>query len=531
MRYRDFIQEYFLIDAPDTGQLVPFAFRPVQNKYYDILCSEYDIEKRGLAVPIREDILKARKEGFTSLILALFAADDILSKHPTESEVISYKDDATKQFRKRYKNFILSYFKKRWKVGDPGKIFSVFKDDKGEFTLAYNGAHFYCGTASARTSERGATLHKLLFSEHAHYPDTDNMMAKDMIIGTAAEVNLESGWIFRESTANGMGNYHYDEWWRAYKKESRYRGRFFSWKEFYTPEQFKIIESQSADKAILRQEYPGTPEEAFIASGNPYFDTEKIIQYIKNKTREPIFRGTLEYKNGQFNLIEQGNGFLRIWEKPNPYSYYVIGGDVAEGIEGGDWSVLKVIDNSTMKTVAKFKARIIPSELAKAAYVLGMYYNTGYMGIEANKDGLWVNSELVEMNYPNLYFREVIDEITNRPSKKYGWLTGPKERPVQLAELQKLLSLYSDIWIDKEFLQECLNFIRNKIGRPEAISGKNDDDIIATSICFMIRHNAPAYTKEPPKKPQSHREEMWDLINKDIQKFNSKNNNDVWKED
>ncbi len=532
MKYRDFIQEYFLIDNPEIGKLVPFKFRPIQNKYYDILCEKYDIEKMGINAAIREDILKARKEGFTSLVLGLFAADDILSRHATESEVISYKDDATKQFRKRYKNFILSYFGKRWKLTNPRQVFSVYKEDKGEFVLVHNGAHFYCGTASARTSERGATLHKLLFSEHAHYPDTANMMAKDMVIGTAAEVNIDSGWIFKESTANGIGNFHHDEWWKAYRGESRYGGRFFGWREFYDEEQFKTISSQTTDKSMLRQEYPETPEEAFIASGTPYFDNERIFDLIKTKTRNPFFTGTLELKNGVFGLIKQSNGFLKIWEKPNPYSYYVIGGDVAEGIEGGDWSILKVIDNSTMRTVAKWKARVDPSDMAKEAFVLGMYYNGAYMGIEVNKDGLWVNSELVKMKYPNLHFQEVIDEITNRPRKKYGWKTDPKTRPVMLAELQKLLSKYADIWADKEFLNECLNFIRNKMGRPEAISGKNDDDVIATAICFAIRHNAPAYVQDPPRKSKSRKEEILEAVEKDIKKFSDNENEDekCWRE-
>src|SRR5258706_15342076 len=103
MRYKAYIQDFFLIDEPKSGKLVPFIFRPIQNKYYDELVRDYDIEKNGLSVPIREDILKARREGFSSLILALFAADDMRSQNPTETLVISYKDSATETFRKRYK--------------------------------------------------------------------------------------------------------------------------------------------------------------------------------------------------------------------------------------------------------------------------------------------------------------------------------------------------------------------------------------------------------------------------------------------
>ena len=32
-----------MIDEPKSGQLVPFKFRPVQQKYYDELIRDYDI--------------------------------------------------------------------------------------------------------------------------------------------------------------------------------------------------------------------------------------------------------------------------------------------------------------------------------------------------------------------------------------------------------------------------------------------------------------------------------------------------------
>lgn len=511
MRYRDFIQDNFLIDDQETGKLVPFIFRPIQNKYYDILCKDYDIERRGISAPIREDILKARKEGFTSLILALFAADDIVNDNPTESELISYKDDATKQFRKRYRTFILSFFA-RLKGVSVEKIQkninvleefapSVFVIDSnsGEYKLRRNGARFYCGTASARTGERGGTLHKLLFSEHAHYPDTPNMSAKEIVIGTTEQVSFNSGWIFKETTANGVGNFHYNEWWSAYRGESRFRGRFFGWRDHYTPEQFAIIASQFTDKKILKQEYPETPEEAFITTGSSYFDNERIAELLK-KAVEPKAVGFLRAERGEVRFVSDANGPLKIWEFPNEYDAYVIGGDVAEGIEGGDWSVLKVINNSTMRTAAKFRARIAPDEFARAAYLLGNYYNKAYMGIEVNKDGFWVNSELVEMNYPNLYFQQVLDEVSQKTRKKFGWKTDGKSRPLMLAELNKMLNLYDDIWMDKDFLGECLSFVRNEAGRPESLAGNNDDDIFATAIAFMIRENAPKFVKDRPKE-------------------------------
>ena len=146
MRYRDAIEKYFLIDEAKSGELVEFKFRPVQQRYYEQLVKDYDIEKNGLTIPIREIILKARKEGFTSLILGLFAVDDLMTENPTETLIISYKDDATDQFRKRYRLFLTSYLARKSGVAveeikkNPG-ILDVFAkqyfsvDSAGEYEL------------------------------------------------------------------------------------------------------------------------------------------------------------------------------------------------------------------------------------------------------------------------------------------------------------------------------------------------------------------------------------------------------------
>ena len=509
MKYRKFIEENFLIDEPKQGKLVPFIFNKVQNRYYDELQSEHDIEGKGIGSAMREIVLKARREGFTSLILAIFAADDILQKNPTETLVVSYKDDATDTFRKRYKTFVLSWYcidvmkipveqlQSDATILEGASKMCFSRAGSGEFELAHNKAHFYCGTASARVGGRGGVVQKLLYSEAAYYPDGELMTAKEIVEGTSQQVDVDAGWIFIESTANGYGNYYEQTWTLAQKGESRYKPRFYGVYEFYTEEQYQLLYLQSTDKSIFRQEYPRTAEEAFIASGSAFFDNERIIMLSKKAT-EAQWRGEIEEgREKQPEFYEDASGRLQVWEKPREFASYSMGGDVAEGVDG-DYSVARVIDNKTLKTVAKWKHKLSPpDEFAKNVLLLGKWYNHAYTAIEVNKDGLWVNDVLFKAQYPSLYFREAIDDITKNVSHKIGFKTDEKTRPYILAELKRMLAEHDDIWNDVEFLRECLTFVRNKRGRPEAMSGKHDDEILSAAIVYELRRNAPIEFERP----------------------------------
>lgn len=285
MKIRSFIQDNFLIDDAITGKLVPFILRPVQNKYYDQLCNDYSENMNFTGA--REIILKARKEGFTSLILAIFATLEILGLDPGRYLEISYKDDATLQHFRRHRTYITSYMAKQ--AGFPQEaitddnflrqIFSSYREGS-EMVLKHNGASFYVGTANTKTGERGGTVQGVLFTEDAHFPDTGIISASEIVEGTQSMVAVGSGLIFRESTANGF-NHFKTAWTQAELKQISHKPRFFSWRDFYTEAEFETIKQGFSDKSMIPQEYPSDPQEAFITSGDMFFDKTALGRYLQ----------------------------------------------------------------------------------------------------------------------------------------------------------------------------------------------------------------------------------------------------------
>ena len=71
-----------------------------------------------------------------------------------------------------------------------------------------------------------------------------------------------------------------------------YKPRFFSWREFYSDEEFEKIKAGFTDKRLIPQEYPENDIEAFLSSGDLYFDQEALRWYL-SQVKEPITIGTI----------------------------------------------------------------------------------------------------------------------------------------------------------------------------------------------------------------------------------------------
>ena len=473
----------------------------------------------------RNIILKSRRLGFTTFE-AIDNLDDTLFTRNFSSLFMAHtQNDAIEIFDKKVDA--------AWKNFDPelAKLWRV--DNSASNKLKFDLGNNNFSSILVSNSGRSGTNNRVHCSEYAKLCIKFPSKADEFITGTIPSVPPE-GRIDIEGTAEGVAGNFYDMFWEAWNRgrgpmQLEFKAHFYNWQwdeeeinkiVNYIPtsemeQGSKFAEYQKAhnltdqeityyyekwlslkkDWEMLHQEFPTTPEESFVASGNTFFNKERIT-YLSTDAPKKI-------EVDKFSLPEKLlkyyiDGTLSIYEKPQELGSYVIGGDVAEG-KGQDSSSCVCINNKTLKPAAEFDSnKIRPDEYAEFLNALGRYYNTAYLAVESNS-GLWVLTELLETyQYSNLYWREAIDDVSHTVNKRLGYNTGTgsQGRKVMLDNLQVQVNLYEGIWTSK-FLQECLVFVKDEMGRPEAMEGKHDDMVIAYGICHYVRDNMTTEMQAP----------------------------------
>jgi len=476
------IEGQFKIVNKDSKN-VPFKLKPAQDKFLS--------EMTG-----RDIILKARQEGFSSFILALFTLD-FLFKPNSRSVCISHEASATVKLLDKVKHYI-----------EPLGIDLKYNSRNEMYNDKINSI-FYIGTARASAFGRGDTINNLHASECAFYDKADDLMT-----GLLQSVPKD-GRVFLETTANGKGNFFHREWEKSVNNASSFTPHFFSWKEDsdyrlanvdnwkpsaeerqYMLDYGLDIEQmvwrkkkmrEFANEDAFNQEYPITPEVAFISSGSPTFDQHALNWYEKNAT-EPKKCGNLVGTKTHLTLEETNKGFLKIWEMPDDRETYSIGADVAES---HDFSVAQVIKNRTMEQVAVWHGHLPADAFAKELERLGYFYNTALLGVERNNQGVATLAILNQLYYPMLFFREDVTDLGESTASKLGWETTSKTRPIMIADLGMFIRNRDLVLHDKDTIKELTTFSKNKKGRDEAQSGCFDDRVMSLAVCCqMYRRNA-----------------------------------------
>ena len=493
---------------------VPFFFNSVQRDF---------IEKLSTQGPTKPYfILKGRQQGFTTLITAIQLSYAIVRSNFSGFTVADREDNAKTIFSDKAKvmlDLLPNILKPHAKLNSSQELYF----DK-------LNSSWRIGVATPNVG-RSRTLSFIHFSEIAFYRCPLGEIQMSM-----QEAATSDALIIYETTANGFndaktlwnsGSCHnlFYEWWKTDEYRSS-NHEVLKTADKWLSERLKALKERGLDddqlawygnkynsyidKNAIKQEYPCSPEEAFIVSGDSIFDKDAIGNYLSN-FKENATQGRFEYEkiltpitDGEGKVISYSTtisnikfvpdraGFIKIAEEPYIVKAdekivkkpYVIGADTAG--TGEDYFAAKVIDNTTGKCVATLhKQRIDEDLFAEQLYCLGKYYGDALIGIEINYSRHPVNV-LLDLGYTNLYSQSFTTNNPFPPQKRYGFMTTYVTRPIIISHLVTVMRENLFLETDRETLNEMCSFIRHSNGKCAGARGSHDDLVIASAIAHYI---------------------------------------------
>lgn len=515
------------------GRTVPFVHAPAQVKLDETIAA---IRAREPRRPVRIVFLKARQVYVSTGTAGHFFQGVAL--HPGQkATVVAHDEQSAKDIFGYYTQFDDSY---KPRPGDEDKL-ATERDARVTGILSYKGGGYIrVQSANNVTKGRGGSQRYLHLSEYAFWRD-----AKTLMTGLMQTVPDDPDtMVIVESTPNGKGGPFYDLCMEAMDPsgKSDWVFVFFAWwehpeyaKPLYdkvsfeksiTAEEYDLrrlyhltleqlhwrrwaIKNKCQGSAdIFAQEFASNPLECFLLSGRARFDARSLSRMQVDPN--PSVGEIQEIWNGPKRVIAflpGPGGALAVYRKPSPNKEYVIGIDVAEGIDindgkgtaDPDWTVMYVCDRDTGEQVAQFRARIEPAAAGDYLCLLGEWYNWAFLVPEANGPGGSVIETLMRAGYPPaliFHRRPLPDESqTSDAANKLqylGWKQSTVTRPQLISTHDMAIRELGIVIRDPVCLDEHQTFVTDKNGKATAQVGCHDDAVIACALATIgLQHPPP----------------------------------------
>jgi hypothetical protein len=268
---KQYIESLFEI-VDKKSEKVPFIYNPIQKRIDKSL--KVDPNRKIINI-----IIKARKQGVSSLILGKFSARGLRFQY-RRAVTVSHEGEATQRLFQRARFYIDNL---------PHKP-NLGTESKKELNYSDTQSTHYIGTAGAKSFGRGDDITEL------HVSELDWWENPDMLTGLI-EACLPGALIIIETTGNGYGSKTHQMVMKALKGEADYNVIFIPWFEspeysIEAPGDFEpsVSELNLMDKfnininqiywrrckirdmdapELFPQEYPATIEEAFLTDQSP----------------------------------------------------------------------------------------------------------------------------------------------------------------------------------------------------------------------------------------------------------------------
>lgn len=272
-----------------SGSVTPLILNVAQKYIHEKV-----EEQRKKIGKVRAIILKGRQQGCSTYIEGRFYWR-VSHTRGVRAFILTHEEEATNN---------LFELANRYHENCPNLVRpSTSSANAKELHFDKLDSGYKVGTAGNKAVGRSSTVQLFHGSEVAFWPNAQQHAA-GIIQAIPDEAGTE---VFKESTANGIGNYFHKEWQDAESGNSEYIAIFVPW--FWQPEYrkqipdgFRLTEEEEKyrdsynldmeqmvwrrtkivelkDPILFKQEYPATASEAFQVSGqDPYISAEIVME-------------------------------------------------------------------------------------------------------------------------------------------------------------------------------------------------------------------------------------------------------------
>lgn len=513
-------------------RLVPLALNPVQSRLTQDLCRAYSVDHLWQARGMRVNVLKARQQGMSTLWLAVWY-QMLYNLEYCQIVIITHRTESTNMLWQR-----VQLWEQRLRANSTKRLPRLGYSNRKELVRKDTGSSLFIATAGADDVARSGTITSVHLSETAFWPaGTDSIRVG--ILGTLPDW----GNLIEESTANGMGA-HYERYEDQKSTPGIYRTFFFPWSatpEYATtpPSGFTLSKQEQQQQAACGlsleqvawarnrraefaangeperfvQEFPLTDLEAFVSSGNAYFNTA-YLKWLSDEMRKPENRAV--YEGLAAEHYANAAGMLLVWEDPEPDHRYVIGADDAQGIEkkgkDHDYSTADVFDVETYRQVASYFGRIDPTDFGDLLDLLGKDFNRAEIIVENDPRGFGLRTveRLQELHYPRIYQHkpEDIEEGQKTEDLPYGYPANQRTKRLRNDLLAKAINQaaegYGDFLVRApRAISELMKYVKVEGNRAEGEGRAHDDHVTSVGLAHYLLETYPRVRKPPPPPPKA----------------------------
>jgi hypothetical protein len=519
MKLRPFL-ESLMIQQKDA-RIVPFRLNWAQLELLEVV--ERQMATTGR---VRIIVLKARQLGISTFFQALLFVLSFLT-HGYRGLVVAHEIPASQN--------LLAMTHRYWDTYPFRQLYTLKSMSKNDLSWVETGSAIKIATAGNKALGRSSTIHYLHASEVAFWPDAEIAM-----LGLRQTVPNETGTVIAlESTAEGVGNFFHRQWKLAEDGDSEYEPIFLPWWRHpeYLASHINVphdnLGALDSEEKILRgmglsddrlawrrwairnlcgndlrkfqQEYPATPEEAFLSSGSNVFPAHSLRDCYKP---ERGYQGMLVRDGLSVKFVPHEDGPLTVFQAPSKdrdYGKYVVAGDPTHTTRG-DYAVAQVLNRRTMEQVAVWRGRIDPASFGEELFKLGLYYHEALLVSEIEGPGYSTIGKLLGMEYPNIYRRARPDSTPGKVSGDlHGWSTTVQSKHLAVGWLLKCVVDGSLTLHHSKTYSEMQNYVTAENGGYEnADNEAHDDTVMALAIavtCHILDGPIMAYGSNPYPTP------------------------------